>query len=42
MDGKIVDISDTQRYRQMGNAVSVPIIQMVAEQILKFHKENNG
>ena len=33
MDGKVVDISDTQRYKQAGNAVSVPIVSMVAERI---------
>jgi len=36
LDGKVVDISDTQRYKQCGNAVSVPIVQLVAERI----KEN--
>ena len=33
MDGKVVDMSDTQRYKQAGNAVSVPIVSMVAERI---------
>tara|TARA_Y100000004_G_scaffold174267_1_gene212828 strand:+ start:307 stop:1557 length:1251 start_codon:yes stop_codon:yes gene_type:complete len=33
LDGKVVDISDTQRYKQCGNAVSVPIVQLVAERI---------
>ena len=33
LDNKVVDISDTQRYRQAGNAVSVPIVSMVAERI---------
>ena len=33
IDGKVVDISDTQRYKQCGNAVSVPIVQLVAERI---------
>jgi DNA (cytosine-5)-methyltransferase 1 len=41
-DGKVVDISDTQRYKQMGNAVTVPIVQMITEKLLKFHEENNG
>lgn len=27
--------SDTQRYRQMGNAVSVPVVQAIAEQLIK-------
>jgi len=33
LDGKVVNISDTQRYKQCGNAVSVPIVQLVAEKI---------
>ena len=33
MDDKVVDMSDTQRYKQAGNAVSVPIVSMVAERI---------
>mgnify|MGYP001201785232 FL=1 len=33
MDGKVVDMSDTQRYKQAGNAVSVHIVSMVAERI---------
>ena len=33
LDGKVVDISDTQRYKQCGNAVSVPIVQLVARSI---------
>jgi len=33
LNGKVVDISDTQRYKQCGNAVSVPIVQLVAERI---------
>jgi len=31
MNGKEVEMSDTQRYKQAGNAVSVPIVSMVAE-----------
>ena len=31
--GKVVEMSDTQRYKQAGNAVSVPIVSMVAERI---------
>ena len=33
MDDKEVNMSDTQRYKQAGNAVSVPIVSMVAERI---------
>ena len=33
MDGKVVDISNTQRYKQCGNAVSVPVVQAVAEKV---------
>jgi len=33
MNGKVVDMSDTQRYRQAGNAVTVSIVQLIAEKI---------
>lgn len=33
VDGKVVDISNTQRYKQCGNAVSVPVVQAVAEKV---------
>ena len=33
MDGEVVDISNTQRYKQCGNAVSVPVVQAVAEKV---------
>jgi DNA (cytosine-5)-methyltransferase 1 len=33
IDGKVVDISDTQRYKQCGNAVTVDVVQAVAERI---------
>ena len=32
-DGKKVAISDTQRYKQAGNAVTVNVVQSVAEKI---------
>ena len=35
IDGEIVEISDTQRYKQCGNAVTVDVVQAVAERILK-------
>lgn len=35
-DGNIVKISDTQRYKVCGNAVSVPVIKFIAERILKI------
>ena len=35
MDGKVVEMSDTQRYKQAGNAVTVDVVQAVAEQIKK-------
>ena len=31
--GKKIEISDTQRYKMMGNAVSVPVVQCVAEKL---------
>ena len=33
MDGKKIKISDTQRYKQMGNAVSVNVVEAVARKI---------
>jgi len=33
IDGKVVDMSDTQRYKQCGNAVTVDVVQAVAERI---------
>ena len=33
IDGEIVEISDTQRYKQCGNAVTVDVVQAVAERI---------
>ena len=35
VSGKIIKMSDTQRYRQAGNAVTVPIVKMIAEKIKK-------
>ena len=32
-DGKVVEISDTQRYKQMGNAVTVKVIEVVADKM---------
>ncbi len=34
IDGEIVKISDTQRYKQCGNAVTVDIVALVAEKLL--------
>ena len=34
-NGKIKEISRTQRYKMIGNAVSVPIIKMIAEKLKK-------
>jgi len=33
IDGKVVDMSDTQRYKQCGNAVTVDVVQAVGEKI---------
>jgi len=38
-DGAVKPMSDTQRYKQLGNAVSVPIVRMVAEIIKKKYNE---
>jgi len=35
INGKVVEMSDTQRYKQVGNAVTVDVVQAVAEQIKK-------
>jgi site-specific DNA-cytosine methylase len=37
MDGKVVEMSDTQRYKQAGNAVTVDVVQAVAT-IIKERK----
>ena len=38
IDGKVVDMSDTQRYKQCGNAVTVDVVQAVAERICPLIK----
>ena len=35
-DGWTEGNSDTQRYKQMGNAVSVPVVQAIAEKLLTY------
>ena len=35
LDNEIIEISDRQRYRQAGNAVTVPIVKIIATQIKK-------
>ena len=37
-DGEIIDISDSQRYQLLGNAVSVPVVRAVGENIVKSLK----
>ena len=39
-DGWTEGQSDTQRYKQMGNAVSVPVVKSVMEKL--FAKESDG
>ncbi|ANS05433.1 DNA (cytosine-5-)-methyltransferase [uncultured Mediterranean phage] len=39
MDGKVVEMSDTQRYKQAGNAVTVNVVQAVAERIRPLLEE---
>jgi len=34
IDGEIIEISDTQRYKQCGNAATVDVVQAVAERIM--------
>lgn len=40
IDGKVVDMSDTQRYKQCGNAVTVDVVQAVAERIILLFNKN--
>ena len=37
-DGKVVEMSDTQRYKQCGNAVTVDVVQAVAQKVKKLMK----
>ena len=39
LDNKEVDISDTQRYKQCGNAVTVNVVTAVAEKIRSLELE---
>jgi DNA (cytosine-5)-methyltransferase 1 len=32
-DGGLVTISNTQRYKMMGNAVSIPVVQAIGEKL---------
>lgn len=34
-DGKIIEISDTQRYKVLGNAVSIPIPELIGKYLMK-------
>ena len=38
---KIV-VSDTQAYRQFGNAVAVPVVRIVAKEVIKCLNESGG
>ena len=40
-DGKVVPMSDTQRYKQCGNAVTVNVVQAVAERIASPKVQSN-
>jgi len=37
-DGEVVPMSDTQRYKQCGNAVTVNVVQAVAEKLMRMIK----
>tara|TARA_R100001443_G_scaffold61437_2_gene71560 strand:+ start:2595 stop:3584 length:990 start_codon:yes stop_codon:yes gene_type:complete len=37
-DGKVVEMSDTQRYKQCGNAVTVDVVQAVAQKVKRLMK----
>ena len=34
-DGEVKEVSDTQRYKCLGNAVSVPVVKAIGERLLK-------
>ena len=34
-NGKKIEISDTQRYKMLGNAVSVPVVTMIGAGIIQ-------
>ena len=38
-NGQVVDIPDTDRYRQCGNAVCVPVAEWIGKQILAFNSD---
>jgi DNA (cytosine-5)-methyltransferase 1 len=40
-DGAIKEISDAQRYKMLGNAVTVAVVQAIAERLLPAGKSNN-
>ena len=40
-DGEVVPMSDTQRYKQAGNAVTVNVVQAVAERIASPKVQSN-
>ena len=39
INGKVVDMSDTQRYKQMGNAVTVKVIEVIADKMKVLFNE---
>ncbi len=41
-DGWTEGVSDTQRYKMMGNAVSVPVIEAIGKKILKVIEEEDA
>lgn len=41
-DGKVVNISDTQRYKVCGNAVSTPVVTEIGVRLLNFIDKKNG
>jgi DNA (cytosine-5)-methyltransferase 1 len=40
IDGEVVKMSDTQRYKQIGNAVTVDVVQAIAERIRPLFEDN--
>lgn len=40
--GKIIEISDSQRYKQTGNAVAVPVVEWIAKRLKKEIEEESA
>ena len=34
--GEVMEVSDTQRYKTLGNAVTVDVIEMIGKRLIKW------